>query len=129
MTEISNTDDIIDIRDIIERIEELEAVVSPSDESDGTDNEEREELATLTALLDECKGNGGDHQYHGAWYPITLINDTHFEDYARELAEDTGAIDRDAGWPNNFINWTEAAEALQGDYTSVDFDGETYWVR
>jgi hypothetical protein len=27
------------------------------------------------------------------------------------------------------INWEEAAEALQMDYTPIEFDGETYWGR
>lgn len=33
------------------------------------------------------------------------------------------------GKENNYIDWKRAAEALQSDYTSVEFDGVTYWVR
>jgi len=62
-------------------------------------------------------------------YGEVLINDSHFEDYARELAEDIGAINPDAGWPNGYIDWERAAEALLIDYTSIEFDGETYWTR
>lgn len=128
-TEISNTDDVIDVRSIIERVEELEAELSPSDESDGTDNEEREELATLTALLDELKGNGGDHEWKGDWYPVTLIRDSYFEDFAQQEAEDLDLIKRDAHWPNNCIDWAQAASELQMDYSTAKFDGVTYWYR
>ena len=27
------------------------------------------------------------------------------------------------------IDWAQAAHELQMDYTSVDFDGVTYWIR
>lgn len=121
---ISNTDDVIDSRDVIARIAELEELVPPADESDGTDNEDRLELATLVALQDEAEGYAPDWKY-GA----TLIRDSYFEDYAREFAEDIGAINKDASWPNTHIDWDAAANALQQDYTSVEFDGVTYWVR
>ncbi len=121
--EITNSDDTIDVRDVIERIEELTG-------AETRDDDEQRELAALQALLLECKSaGGGDLQHEGVWYPVTLIRDSHFEDYAQELAEDIGAINRDAQWPNNFIDWKAAAEALQGDYTSVEFEGVTYWTR
>ena len=87
------------------------------------------ELATLEALLEEIKGYGGDHQWRGDWYPGSMIRDSNFEDYAQELADDIGAIDRNASWPCNCIDWERAARELQMDYTSVDYDGVTYWYR
>lgn len=60
---------------------------------------------------------------------VGLIRESHFEDYARELAEDIGSIKRDMGWPCNCIDWKEAADQLLMDYTSVDFDGVTYYAR
>lgn len=62
-------------------------------------------------------------------YGVTLIRDSYFEDYAQQMAEDIGAINRDATWPLNHIDWEAAAEALKGDYTSAEFDGVTYWAR
>lgn len=121
---IDNSLDVIDSRDVIARIEELESELCPSDESDGTDNAEREELATLVALADEASGYAADWQYGE-----TLIRDSYFEDYAQELAEDIGAIDSNATWPNNCIDWERATRELQMDYTAVDFDGVTYWIR
>ena len=46
----------------------------------------------------------------------------------RQMAEDIGAISGDESWPLNYIDWAAAAEALQMDYTSIDFDGVEYWV-
>lgn len=114
---ITNTEDIIDSRDVIARIEYL------SDEDYTRSAMEETELATLRALASEGEGCA-DWEYGEA-----LIRDSYFEDYARELAEDIGAIDRKATWPNQYIDWEAAAEALQQDYTSIDFDGVTYWVR
>jgi hypothetical protein len=59
----------------------------------------------------------------------TLIPEDEFEDYARELAEDIGAIDRDAGWPLMHIDWEAAADALKQDYAEVTYQGTTYLVR
>ena len=95
----------------------------------GLDDDETEELQTLENLLEELKGCGGDEQWEGDWYPITLIRDSYFEDYAEELANDIGAINSEASWPNNCIDWERAARELQQDYSSVEFDGVTYWYR
>jgi len=145
--DISNSDDIIDIRNVIERVEqlhdELQDGANPpigpkalalwfqaiADDDAHTLQDAARELLTLTALLDDCKGNGGDEQWQGDWYPVTLIRDSYFRDYAEELADDIGAINRDALWPCNCIDWDETADQLKQDYTTVEFDGVTYWVR
>jgi hypothetical protein len=87
-------------------------------------HEEAEELRKLQALAEEAEGYAADWR-HGE----TLIRDSYFEDYAQELAEDIGAINSEATWPNNCIDWEKAARELKIDYTAVDFDGETYWIR
>jgi len=121
------TADIIDTRDIIARIEELEQE-QPDDDS-ARDWTGAQELADLTALMSELEGMGGDEQWRGDWYPVTLIRDSHFQDYAQQLAEDIGAVDTNATWPNNCIDWEHAARELRYDYSSVDIDGVTYWTR
>lgn len=135
---ISNSDNVIDSRDVIARIEELEAertnlldAVDSAEDDDKHDkqmevlawnDENADELEALQSLQEECN--------YGDWtYGATLIADSYFEEYAQELAEDIGAINHDATWPNDCIDWEKAAEQLQQDYTSVDFDGETYWIR
>ncbi len=63
---------------------------------------------------------------------LTLVHERYFEDYARQLAEDTGAIDDDAHWPATHIDWPAAADELKMDYTELDVevDGVTdsYYV-
>jgi len=112
--EITNSDDLIDSRSVIERISDLESM-------DERDECEDEELSSLNGLEDQAST--------GEWrYGVTLVRDGYFEDYARQLAEDTGAIKADAGWPYDYIDWEAASDALKIDYTSVDFGGVTYWA-
>ena len=139
MTTIHNYQDVIDSRDIIERIQELESERDSFVDDNESENtclaslrqqwadenpEEWSELNALLELQEEAEGYSEDWQF-GA----TLISDSYFKDYAQELAEDIGAINSDASWPNNCIDWDQAARELQMDYTSVDFDGVEYWVR
>lgn len=151
MKEYNRYKDILDIRDIIELFEEIEGNlvnkyndqfeaheqhITDSDDklfqawvSQLEDDTEAEEFILVSSLLDNLKGCGGDEQWRGDWYPITLIRDDYFEEYAQELAEDIGAIDRNAAWPNNCIDWTQAAKELEMDYSSVDFDNIPYLYR
>lgn len=115
----TNRDSIIDSRDVIEWLEDFE-----SREPDELDGDERRAFAALKALADQAEGYAGDWR-HGA----QLIRDSYFKEYAQELADDIGAIDRNARWPLSCIDWDQAAKELQMDYTSVEFDGVTYWVR
>jgi hypothetical protein len=88
------------------------------------DEENGQELKALLSLQEDAE------KYSEDWkYGATLIRDSYFTDYAQELAEDIGAIKSDATWPNNCIDWDQAARELQMDYTSVEFDGVAYWVR
>ena len=123
-TEITNSEDIIDVRDVIARWEYLETA---NDVDKDPGSEDQQELGLLTTLLDNLKGSGGDEEWRGDWYPSTLILDSYFEEYAREEAESIGAISKQFTWPLNCIDWEQAAAELQMDYTSVEFDGVTYW--
>ena len=115
--EISNHDDVINSRDVIARIAELEGM-------DERDEEETAELASLKALQDDAEGYCADWKYGES-----LIRDSYFKEYAEQLADDIGAVNSEATWPNNCIDWDRAARELQYDYTAVDFDGVTYWTR
>lgn len=114
---LTNSEDTIDSRDVIARIEYLQA------DFDDLEPEEHDELASLHRLADEGV-TLADWQYGEV-----LIRDSYFEDYARELAEEVGAIDKNAPWPATYIDWEAAAAALQQDYTDIEFDGVTYWAR
>lgn len=132
--EITNSDDVIDVRDVIARVEHLEQLRQPGPVDLGDDNDTDQdtlfaELATLESLLDELRGNGGDEQWRGDWYPVTLIRDSYFTEYAQELAEDIGAISSEHSWPLNCIDWKQAADELLVDYAAVMFDGIEYYYR
>jgi len=134
--EISNNDDIIDSRDVIARIEELEDEISDLEERmpelrPEEVNQEpmeladaQEELNALREFADELGIDEVSGRYGG-----TLIRDSYFEEYAEEFAYDIGAIDRNANWPLNCIDWKQATEELQMDYSSAEWDGVTYWYR
>lgn len=125
---ISNRDDVIDSRDVTARIEELEEEKAAAEELASASDDRRaeidEELTALRKLAQE--GESATSEWADG---AALIRDSYFEDHPRELADDIGAINSDATWPNNCIDWERAARELQQDYTSVDFDGVTYWVR
>lgn len=132
MRDIDNTQDLIDVRDIIARVEELETQLEDAGDwlGDGsTPDEGREELATLSAFLADLAGNGGDEEWRGDWYPVTLVRDSYFKEYAQDLAEDIGAIPDNAQWPCRCIDWDKAAWELRMDYTSAEYGGVTYWYR
>ena len=139
-TEITKYDDIIDSRDVIARIEELEgerdSQADPTGPEDTADaiaarvaewdaSDEGTELKALQALASEAEGYAADWQYGEA-----LIRDSHFEEYAQQLADDICSTPTIAiQWPYTCIDWAQAARELQQDYTAVSFSGVTYWIR
>lgn len=121
--------DVIDVRDIIARVEELANDLTTYSAEAHANPELAAEHAALCAILADIKGLGGDEQWEGDWYPVTLIRDSYFRDYAEELADDCGLIPKDAQWPLTCIDWEQAARELRYDYSGVDIDGVTYWTR
>ncbi len=146
----SNTDDVLDTRDLVEYAEELKGSLpfecpecleyfaepdedgdcpecghdSPSHNADA-DESSAEEYAGLVAFLEEVESYSGDSLTCG----VALIADDHWEDYAKQYAEDVGALESGAGWPHSCIDWEAAAEELQIDYSSADWNGAEYWFR
>lgn len=131
--EISNSDDMIDVRDIIARVEELREwrdSINPEDDglAHSLDAEDLSDLAMLESLLSDLKGNGGDKQWEDSWYPIGLIRDSYFVEAMQELVQDIGDLPKDI--PGYLvIDWDATAGNLRADYSSVEFDGITYWYR
>jgi hypothetical protein len=78
-------------------------------------------------VLSECNEDGEtiDDWSHG----VTLIHENEFEKYARELAEDIGDVSANPGWPHSCIDWVQAANELKMDYSSIEFDGNSYYAR
>lgn len=113
-TAITNSEDIIDSRSMIERIDYLEI-----------DYEDPDEVAELKEVIDNLRSYGGASPEDG----ITLIRDSYFRTYAEELADDIGAIDSNASWPIYHIDWEAAANELKMDYSTLEWDGITFWYR
>lgn len=105
-------DERIDSRELIE----LAAMLRESDDEDDVE---------LVAAVDELENEGIEDWEFGAFF---VRADT-FEDYARELAEDIGAIPDNAQWPCTCIDWEQAARELAMDYSMTKFLGHDYYVR
>lgn len=121
-----------ELRDILEGAKEAvetlaadvgvtsEALEALNDAKGAFSDDEKEELDELETLENEIS----DFR-HGE----TMIPENDFEDYARQLAEDIGAIPDDAQWPCTCIDWEWAARELAMDYSMVEYQGESYYVR
>lgn len=132
MITITNTDDIIDSRDIIERIEELEASLREECHSPLTFEEyidvthfEDDTLAAeykkLLDLQEQCE------DYVSYWKDgVTLIHENYFEEYMDEMIEDCYELPKNLPF---WMNLTIDYDVLKQDYTEIDFDGVTYYVR
>jgi len=120
MTNFTQNDignEFLDVRDIIERFEEIEDSV-----------EDKDEAEQLREILNELEGYGGDEQWRGSWYPITLIRDSYFTEYAMEMLSDIG--DLPAEIPHYIAIDKEAtARNIQVDYSSIEIGDYTYWYR
>ena len=128
--------DYIDVRDIIARVLELRAErdeynekMGSPDAWDGVPDGEPKELVMLEDILSELAGYGGDEEFDGDGYPVQLIADSYFQEYAQDLAEECGMVDTNARWPMTCIDWEQAAEELQMDYSNILICDYTYWYR
>lgn len=115
-------EDIIAYRDwLVDQIDLIEN--SDADDSEIELVDAADELGHIEAFISDAESSTDDWPYD------SFIPDADFEDYARELAEDVGAIDRSAGWPACHIDWEAAADSLKMDYTALEYRGRTYWAR
>ena len=122
----------LDTRELVERRNDLQDEKDVFDERIGRqvqlfpdfvmDTDALQELGALIELLEEI----GESSVEAG---VTLIPDPEFEDYARQFAEDIGAVTGEERWPLSHIDWAAAAEDLQSDYSSISFRGIDYWYR
>ena len=140
---------IIDTRDLNKRLEELEdelealqeVINDAEDELSETTDEDvdaaheahEEALSDLKEWEDENQGELEELRTlrdeipewrHGE----ALINDDYFVKYAQDLADDLYDMNKHR-WPFDCIDWDRAADALKMDYSSCEYQGETYWYR
>ena len=119
-------DDIIDVRDIIARVEELEKEL-PDNDNEFRVWEHAVEFDALVEILEDLKGEGGDEQWRGDWYPVTLIFEGHFDEYAQQLVCETHDLSKLPSFIH--IDWEETAREIKTDYSEVGIDGFTYFYR
>ena len=72
-----------------------------------------------------------DLKYEGIpdWdYGATLIPESDWEEYVEDLLKDCGYISNDVPWWI-VIDWAATADNVAADYSTVDYDGDTYYYR
>lgn len=118
-------DDTSVLADDPQELAELESNVTEAEEALTTfdEDEEGQELKVLKALQEEAEGYSSDWKY-GA----TLIRRSYWIDYVEEMLKDCGDLPQNIPWYIT-IDWEKTADNLKMDYTEVDFDGVSYFVR
>lgn len=127
-------DELLDAKNYVE-----EAVDEGEDHSDDCDCDLCEEVRRCEEALSEWKDEYEDElkeldslelEIGSEWrHGVGLIDVDDFEEYAEQFAEDIGAIDRNSNWPNNCIDWEQAAEDLLQDYSVCTYEGIDYYFR
>ena len=77
----------------------------------------------LQPLLD-LKAEGIPEWDDGA----TLIPESDWEEYVEDLVKDCGYIPNDLPWWI-VIDWAATSDNVAADYSTVDYDGDTYYYR
>lgn len=130
-----------DIDEAQETLDDLEA-----EHTEENDEELGPKLEEARTVLEEAKGALADWEEENDWQKIdafkndldtdvsyaedgvTLINSDYFTEYAEDCFRDTQDTEVDTSkWPFNCIDWEEAAKELQHDFSSIDFDGSTFY--
>jgi len=104
-----------------DRTEAFEAVADALDalQTFLTDDGLQDELKELRELRDEIP----EWQHGEALVPVD-----DWEEYVQELLEDCGTLPKDLPW-YVVIDWTATAENIAQDYSTIDYQGETYYFR
>jgi len=108
---------------IFERLQE-ELVEAQEALNEFNSSFDKDELDTLTEVISQGESSPD-------WsYGETLIREEYFRTYAEELADDTCERPKELDqWPWRHIDWDAAAEELKNDYSQINVDGETYFIR
>ena len=131
-TDFDNSSDVIDSRTVIERIEEIQSEIEGYADDQGPDlqplEDAKAELAILEKLAEEA--GGSPDWIHGE----TLIRESYFTDYIRELIHDCYSFPKefesgDWPWRHMTLDYEAAAEEAKADYIEADYDGITYLIR
>ncbi len=104
--------DIIDSRDLLDELKTLD---------------KEDDLERITEIKEVIEEVGEDNFDMG----VTFIREGYWVDYCESMAYDFGYIDgRDEYNPiSNHIDWQGWADAVEMDYSQIDFNNDTYYWR
>ena len=78
----------------------------------------------ITDFCEELENYGGFE--HGE----SIISEDYFTEYSKELCNDAGYVpDNLPTFIENNIDWSGVADDLRVDYTTTDYQGQTYLMR
>ena len=122
---IENDDDYADKQnDIDNKLEEIAEKESEIQECELEYSRHAEELEELEALKEEIENNSDE----GFEYGIQLIHENDIDDYFREMLFDCGYIPKDLpSWIE--INWQATYNNMKQDYSEIELNGNTFYVR
>jgi hypothetical protein len=111
-----------DLIDAIEKEEKERQAEKPEQTEDEKLAEEMEANGIDEDMIDACRAyldniGGLDLSNFEEAYNGQFSSD---EEFAEDMAENIGAINKDVQWPNNCIDWEQAARYLMQDYFEVD---------
>lgn len=127
MSDLSIEDEMIDTRDLVEYLDYFNDIREDEGEAAFNDAVKKESSVSNYEALKELDELVKD-ELSDYGYGETLINDSYFEDYCRQLCEDIGAVSPEFPvWIE--IDWSSTAENLSVDYKEYHVGGETFWAR
>jgi len=106
-------------------VSEYEELANELDEEGKLDDTDKDRMTAIQELAEEL---GFPDIAEAARSSDTLIAEDDFEDYIRDSAEGMFDVDMNT-WPFSCIDWGKAAEEAQHDYTAIEFDDDTYYIR
>ena len=110
--------------DIDDKLEEISNKELEIQECEFEYNRYSEELEGLEALKDEVSSNSDE----GFEYGIQLIHENDIDDYLHELLIDCGYIPKDMpSWIE--IDWDATYDNMKQDYSELEINGNTFYVR
>lgn len=129
-------EDVLDVRDIAAQVRKAGYVAYDADTEDFSEDERDEAREALEAYASALDRLGVDYEdgaesLAAAWEELdgpTMIREPHWENYVEEYLKELGYLPRDLAWFIE-IDWSATAENVRQDYTDVELDGVTYYIR
>ena len=123
--DIENVEDCDDKQnDIDDKLEEISDKELEIQECEFEYNRYSEELEELESLKEEIQ----DYSEEGFEFGIKLIHENDIDDYLHELLIDCGYIPKDLpSWIE--IDWGATYDNMKQDYSELELNGNTFYVR